>query len=98
MKCQNQARYLNVFQILSNSQSVLKKKARRNQPRKEEETPTYILYAQLQECRAMLAIALACERKGFSEEKLKISDNYREEMRVRIVWLTNEITERLEKL
>jgi hypothetical protein len=46
----------------------------------------------------MLAIALACERKGFSEEKLKISDQYREEMRVRIVWLTNEIAERLEKL
>lgn len=60
-----------------------------------EPTPIATLYAQLEECRTLLAIAVSCAEFTDTPE---INESLQEELRVRIVWLTNEITTRLEKL
>ena len=60
-----------------------------------EPTPIATLYAQLEECRTLLAIAVSCA--DFTDTP-KINESLQEELRVRIVWLTNEITTRLEQL
>jgi hypothetical protein len=60
-----------------------------------EPTPIATLYDQLEECRTLLAIAVSCA--DFTDTP-EINESLQEELRVRIVWLTNEITTRLEKL
>lgn len=67
-------------------------------PKPEEITPTPILYAQLQECLTMLAIAESIDRTGMHPQIVAISDAYRDELRIRIEWLRLEISKRLEAL
>jgi len=85
--------FLNIFQISSNVTAKLNRRATRKP--KPEPVPTHILYAQVRELRAMLAIAVACED---STNNRAVNQAVQDELRVRIDWLLNEIQQRLEKL
>lgn len=92
----SESRYLNISQVFSNSCTALMPRGiRKPKEARDYPTPTHVLFAQYKECRAMLAIAVACADNA---NKPEVNKALREELEVRIVWLTNEIQQRLERL